>query len=394
MISGTGQALRPAATDAAPGALAIRRISLTDFRCYAGLRLEVDARPVVLTGANGAGKTNLLEAISFLSPGRGLRRAKLTEITRNSAAGGAWAVHVALQGPQGAFEIGTGLAPVEADAENAERRLVRLDGEAAASASQLAEVASVSWLTPQMDRLLSDGASGRRRFLDRLVFGLDPAHARRVAAYEKAMRERTRLLQGGRVDRAWAAALEDTMAEWGVAVAAARRDTVARLGAALEAASGPFPRAVLRVEGVLEDWLDQLPALAAEDRYRERLAEMRARDAEAGGAGEGPHRSDLRVAHAAKNMPAELCSTGEQKALLIAIVLANARLQAARRAAVPILLLDEVAAHLDAVRRAALFDAVGELGAQAWLTGTDATLFEALQGQGQFFTVRDGRLFG
>ena len=394
MNSGTGQALRPAATDAGLGALAIRRISLSDFRCYAGLRLEVEAGPVVLAGANGAGKTNLLEAISFLSPGRGLRRAKLSDVTRREAADSVWAVHVSLQGPQGSFEIGTGLAPVEAGSEAIERRLVRLDGETVSGPSQLAEVASVSWLTPQMDRLLSEGSSGRRRFLDRLVYGLDPGHARRVVAYEKAMRERTRLLQGGRFDPAWAGALEGTMAEWGVAVAAARRDTVARLGAALEAADGPFPRALLRVDGVLEAWLDELPALAAEDRFRERLAALRGRDAEAGGAAEGPHRSDLKVAHAAKNIPAELCSTGEQKALLIAIVLANARLQAARRAAVPILLLDEVAAHLDAIRRAALFDAITELGAQAWLTGTDAALFEALQGRGQFFTVRDGRLIG
>ncbi|HUN51596.1 MAG TPA: DNA replication/repair protein RecF, partial [Candidatus Sulfotelmatobacter sp.] len=366
MNSGTGRAVRPAAADAGLGALAVRRLLLTDFRCYAGLRLDIAAGPVVLTGGNGAGKTNLLEAISFLSPGRGLRRARLTEVTRRGAApAAAWAVHAALAGPRGDCEIGTGLAPAEAGGDIAERRLVRLDGAAATGPSQLAEVASVVWLTPQMDRLFSEGAAGRRRFLDRLVFGLDPGHARRVAAYEKAMRERTRLLQSGRFDPAWVGALEGTMAEWGVAVAAARRDAIARLGAALEAASGPFPRALLGVEGLLERWLDEAPALAVEDRYRERLAERRGRDAEAGGAGEGPHRSDLRVAHAAKDMPAELCSTGEQKALLIAIVLANARLQAARRAAVPILLLDEVAAHLDAARRAALFEAIGALGAQA-----------------------------
>jgi DNA replication and repair protein RecF len=401
MNSGSGQAVQAAANGfdgsaivgAGFGVLAVRRLSVSDFRCYAGLRIEVDACPVVLTGANGAGKTNLLEAISFLSPGRGLRRARLSEVTRRPASA-PWAVAANISGPEGAIDIGTGLAASDGADEAGERRVVKLDGELVSGPSQLAEITSVSWLTPQMDRLFVEGASGRRRFLDRLVFGLDPLHARRVAAYEKAMRERTKVLKAGRVDPAWAAALESTMAEGGVAVAAARREAVARLDAALAAAGGRFPRALLRIEGVLESWLDTMPALEAEDRFRARLAEVRGRDAEAGGAVEGPHRSDLKVAHAMKGMPAELCSTGEQKALLIAIVLANVRLQAARRSAVPILLLDEVAAHLDLARRTALFAEIAELGAQAWLTGTDAALFEAMRGYGQFFTVRDGRVIG
>ena len=388
-----GRALEIAAGTATGTATAqaVTWLTLTDFRSYAGLRLEIDARPVVLTGANGAGKTNLLEALSLLSPGRGLRRARLAEMTRLNG-GGPWGIAARLQGPGGLNEVGTALAPVEAG--GGERRQVKIDGDTEAGPSRLAAVLGLSWLTPQMDRLFAEGASGRRRFLDRLVYGLDPEHARRVAAYEKAMRERSRLLKAGRADPAWLTALEETMAEWGVAVAWARRDAVARLAAALEADRGPFPRATLAVEGELADWLDQMPAVDAEDRFRTQLAENRGRDAEAGGALAGPHRADLQVGHAVKGMPAGLCSTGEQKALLIAIVLANARLQAARRQAVPILLLDEVAAHLDAGRRAALFEATLSLGAQAWFTGTDAGLFEPLGSAAQYYTVRDGRLFG
>jgi len=380
-----------AAPESAAGQ-AVTRLTLTDFRSYAGLRIAADPRPVVLTGPNGAGKTNLLEALSLLSPGRGLRRARLGDMTRRNG-GGSWGIAASLSLAAGSAEIGTALAPA-ADDGGSERRLVKIDGDANASQSSLATVVGISWLTPQMDRLFVEGASGRRRFLDRLVFGLDPEHARRVAAYEKAMRERNRLLKAGRADPAWLAALEDTMAEWGIAVAWARRDAVARLTAALDADTGPFPRASLAVEGEIEGWLDAMPALEVEDRFRAALAESRSRDAVAGGALSGPHRSDLLVSHAVKALPAELCSTGEQKALLIAIVLANARLQAARREAVPILLLDEVAAHLDAGRRAALFATIVELGAQAWLTGTDVASFEPLQGAAQFYTVRDGRLFG
>ncbi|MCW5732321.1 MAG: DNA replication/repair protein RecF [Alphaproteobacteria bacterium] len=393
------QSPRPALPAARTGASAhaVRRLSLSDFRCYAGLRLEVDARPVVLTGPNGAGKTNLLEALSLLSPGRGMRRARLGEFVRRDAPSGAFAVAARLDGPAGWVEIGTGLqiASERAEDQPAERRSVRIDGQPAAGPQALAEVTSLAWLTPQMDRLFIEAPSGRRRFLDRLTFGLDPAHARRVAAYEKAMRERNRLLRAGGSDPAWLAALEGTMAEWAVAVAAARRDALARFSAALdELPDGPFPRARLAVRGRLEDWLDEMPALDAEDRYRMMLRAQRQEDMEAGGALEGPHRSDLLVRHAAKDMPAEQCSTGEQKALLIAILLADVRLQLARRGATPVLLLDEVAAHLDQVRRAALFAQIGELGAQAWMTGTEPQLFEALRGEAQFFTVRDGRLFG
>ena len=250
----------------------------------------------------------------------------------------------------------------------------------------------VTWLTPQMDRLFIEGPSARRRFLDRLVLGLDPAHAARVSAYEHAMRERSRLLRDGPCDPTWLDALDEVMAAQGVAVAAARRDAVERLDEACAAATGPFPRARLSLVGTVEAWLDDLPALAAEDRFRTALRDSRAADAVAGGAAIGPHRSDLTVTHAERGIPAETMSTGEQKALLISIVLAHARLQRETRGEPPLLLLDEVAAHLDAARREALFAALLGLESQVWLTGTDAALFVPLRGSARFLSVSDGAL--
>ena len=377
-----------AGLDSLPGfAPSVARIDLAEFRNYTALRLELAGRPVVLTGPNGAGKTNLLEALSFLSPGRGLRRARLGEVTRQGAPSRAWAVAVRLATSTGSVDLGTGLGAGNED--EGERRLVRVDGQPASGPAVLTDHLCLAWLTPQMDRLFIESAGGRRRFLDRLVYGFDPDHARRVAAFERAMRDRNRLLERGG-DGEWLAAQEETMAEHAVAVAAARRDGVARLGAALRQSAGPFPRADIAVDGLLETWLDEMPASAVEDRYRAALAAGRPRDAAAGLTLEGPHRADFLVRHAAKDQAAEFCSTGEQKALLIAIVLANARLVAARRGIAPILLLDEVVAHLDQARRAALFDEICTLGAQAWLTGTDAALFAELRDRAEFFTVRDG----
>jgi len=250
----------------------------------------------------------------------------------------------------------------------------------------------VLWLTPQMDRLFIEGPAGRRRLMDRLVLGLDPAHAARVARYEQALRERSRLLRDGSQDPAWLGALEEIMAAEGVAVAAARRDAVERLDRVCATAEGAFPRARLSLIGTIEGWLDTMPALAAEERFRAALAQSRAGDALSGGAGLGPHRSDLGVLHAEKGIAAEAASTGEQKALLIAILLAQARLQRAVRGEPPLLLLDEVAAHLDAVRRAALFKVLAGLESQAWITGTEAALFAQLSGAARFLTVRDGAL--
>jgi DNA replication and repair protein RecF len=256
----------------------------------------------------------------------------------------------------------------------------------------LAEHVAVIWLTPAMDRLFVESSSGRRRFLDRLVFGFDPAHAGRLSRYEHTLRERARLLREGRFDQGWLSGLEDQMATTGVAVAAARREVIQRLRAACDRAVGPFPGADLAVAGAVEDWLDQGPALDAEDSLRRNLRDNRRRDAESGGATVGPHKSDLAVRHAAKDMPAALCSTGEQKALLIAIVLANARLLAAERGAAPLLLLDEVAAHLDPDRREALFGEILALGAQAWMTGTDASVFAPLAQEAARVFVDDARI--
>lgn len=355
---------------------------MTRFRCYASVRLMPDARPVVLAGPNGAGKTNLLEAVSLLAPGRGLRRARLAEMDRHGDAGG-WGVAATVATPDGDVEIGTGR---EAEGE---RRVVRINGEPARSQTALADFVSALWLTPDMDRLFREGAAARRRFLDRLVFGFDPAHAGRVTAYEQAMRERARLLAEGNRDDTWLSALEDTMAGRGVAIAAARLDMVQRLTRALAAATGPFPGVALTVEGSVEKWLGSGPALAAEDRLRDELRDARRHDTQTGTTSAGPHRSDLRARHVTKDMPADYCSTGEQKAMLIAIVLAEARLQAAERGVAPLLLLDEVAAHLDEERRSALFDVICGLPGQTWMTGTDASLFAPLGNRAQRYSVAD-----
>jgi DNA replication and repair protein RecF len=371
------------------------RLALTDFRNYARAEIEVDRRPVVLIGPNGAGKTNLLEAISFLVPGRGLRQARLGEVDRVHAArdmAAAWGVAATINRQDGAVEVGTGRDPVAATGNGRERRLVKVNGALVGGASALAELLAVIWLTPQMDRLFLDGTSARRRFLDRLVYAFDPDHAKRLAQYEHALQERAQLLRERGVagaDAAWLSALEQQIAERGVAIAAARRELVARLGQSLAEAVGPFPRAGLAIDGAVESWLDQGPALAAEDALRARLAESRARDAEAGGALWGPHRSDLAVTHLATGLPAASCSTGEQKALLISILLAHARLQVASHGAAPLLLLDEVAAHLDGTRRSALYAELLALGVQAWLTGTDEALFSEFGSRAQFFHVRN-----
>jgi DNA replication and repair protein RecF len=373
----------------------VTRLVLTDFRNYREARLTLGTASVVLTGPNGAGKTNLLEAVSFLAPGRGLRGAKLSEIDRRRRAerGGpsrGWAVAAVVATRRGTLRIGTG-HDVGLQSTG-ERRIVRIDGEPARGQAMLGERLGVVWLTPSMDRLFLEGPSGRRRFLDRLVLGLDPAHASHVAAYEQALRERSRLLRDGPADSAWFAALEKVMAERGVAVAAARRDAVQQLDRVCAEAEGPFPRARLRLIGTVEDWLEAMPALAAETKLASALAANRQADAQAGGALIGPHRSDLAVALADKDIAAELASTGEQKALLISILLAHAGLQRAVRGEPPLLLLDEIAAHLDASRRAALFDALLRLDSQTWLTGTDEALFTPLRCQAQFLSVRDGSL--
>jgi DNA replication and repair protein RecF len=391
-------AVEPAAT-AMPGTApmaAVVRLSLSDFRCYKRLRLDVDKLPVVLTGPNGAGKTNLLEAVSFLAPGRGLRRAKLAEAdhrTAEDAAGKPWAVAAVLETGKGRINIGTGREPAEGALSSksgaSERRAVRIDGHPARGQKDLAQHLALVWLTPDMDRLFQEGSSARRRFLDRLVYGFHPEHAGEIAAYETVMRDRARLLADGATDQTWLDALEDGMARHGVAIAASRAAAARRLDQAAASREGPFPAARLSLTGQIDTWLAEMPAVAVEDRMRATLQASRTHDATLGGAACGPHRTDLIVRYAAKDRPARECSTGEQKALLLSILLAMARELAAERGEAPILLLDEVVAHLDGFRRAALFDEISVLGAQAWLTGTDDELFAGLRGRARFFRVLD-----
>jgi DNA replication and repair protein RecF len=374
--------------------LGVTRLTLTNFRSYAALRLDVDTRPVVLTGVNGAGKTNLLEALSFLAPGRGLRGVRLAQVGRQQAARPdtpvvPWAVAVTLTTPDGPVDLGTGLA-----ASGSERRTVHVNGQPAKGAAALARHVGAVWLTPAMDRLFVDGPGSRRKFLDRLVTAFDADHAGRIAAYDYAYRQRLRLLKDGTGDAPWFAALEDTMARHGVALAAARHDLVARLNRDLAAATGPFPAAKLGLVGTVDGWLGEMPAVDVEDAVRRSLWDERRGIV---GAGAGPHKSDLGVAmaapgHPSHGQPAALCSTGEQKALLISILLAHARLQRAKRGHAPLLLLDEIAAHLDQHRRAALFAEILRLGAQAWMTGTDAALFHGLAENAQFFAVEQGAI--
>jgi DNA replication and repair protein RecF len=382
-----GDAFDRSGSSGSPRGAWIARLTLTEFRSYRQVRLEAGASPIVLTGPNGAGKTNLLEAVSLLSPGRGLRAARPAELQRiGSLPDAPWGVAATIDGPGGAALVGTGRE------FGTERRVVQIDGKPAKSQAALAELLTILWLTPQMDRLFAEGAKSRRRFLDRLVFGFDAAHAGRATRYESALRQRARLLAERPRETAWLDAVEAEMAATGVALAAARRDMVARLERALAAASGPFPRPILAAEGAVEARLAAEPALAAEDWLRAALAANRPADQARGETAIGAHRSDFAVTDADKGVPASLASTGEQKALLVAIVLAAARLIAAERRRAPILLLDEVAAHLDGDRRAALFEEIVALAVQAWLTGTDPGLFAPLGDHAQRFAVRDGRI--
>ncbi|MDX8462268.1 DNA replication/repair protein RecF [Mesorhizobium humile] len=367
----------------------LSKLTLTNFRNYAALSLELAPGAVVLSGDNGAGKTNLLEAISLLTPGRGLRRAPYADVAREDGDGG-FALHARIEGPEGQVEIGTGISGGEAAGEGG--RKVRINGAPARSAEDMLEWLRVVWLTPAMDGLFPGPAADRRRFLDRLVLAIDPGHGQRALDYEKAMRGRNRLLTEGSRDGAWFDAIETQMAETGVAIAAARAELVRLLAAMIDRlpGSGPFPQADISLAGDLESEVAAAPAVDVEERYRRALANGRERDRAAGRTLDGPHRSDLVVRHRPKSMPAELCSTGEQKALLVGIVLSHARLTGEMSGLTPILLLDEIAAHLDAGRRAALFSILEELNCQAFMTGTDAALFSSLEGRAQFLTVDHG----
>lgn len=372
-----------------PAQTHISKLALTNFRNYAGLAIDLAPGAVVFSGDNGAGKTNLLEAISLLTPGRGLRRAPYADVAREGGDGG-FALHARLDGPDGQVEIGTGISGGDSAGEGGRR--VRINGSSARSAEEMLEWLRVVWLTPAMDALFTGPAADRRRFLDRLVLAIDPGHGQRAIDYEKAMRGRNRLLTEGSRDDRWFDAIETQMAETGVAIAAARAEMVRLLAAMIDRLpdTGPFPQADIGLSGELEAEIAIAPAVDVEERFRRTLAEGRDRDRAAGRTLEGPHRSDLVVRHRPKAMPAELCSTGEQKALLVGIVLSHARLTGEMSGMTPILLLDEIAAHLDGGRRAALFSILEDLNCQAFMTGTDAALFSSLKGRAQFLTVDHG----
>ena len=370
----------------------IRRLTLTNFRSYHAAQVQLDrAGPVVLTGANGIGKTNLVEAVSLLAPGRGLRRATMEELAF-SEGDGAWAVSAEIEGMLGLATLGTGIDP-PAGEESVPTRKCRIDRESVGSATAFADHLRVVWLTPAMDPLFNGPASERRRFLDRLVLAVDAQHSSRVAALERSLRSRNRLLEDSPGDSHWLDAVEHETAEVAVAVAAGRAETAKRLSAALEASrdtAREFPLAQIALQGWMEQLLPDHSAVEIEDRYRSLLKDNRARDAAAGRTLDGPHLSDLVVSHASKNIPAADASTGEQKALLIRLVLAHASLIKQMTGFAPLLLLDEVVAHLDPSRRAALYDALSLLGAQFWMTGADPAAFGDIVGRAQVFLVRGG----
>jgi DNA replication and repair protein RecF len=369
----------------------VRRLNLHNFRNYHTASLEAGAGTIALVGPNGAGKTNLIEAISFLAPGRGLRRATLNEIAFNEG-DGSWAVAAEIEGALGLATLGTGIDPPPEDAATTVRQC-RIDREPVPSAAAFADHLRIIWLVPAMDSLFAGAPSERRRFLDRLALAVDAEHASRVNALERSLRSRNRLLEEARVDTHWLDAVEHETAELAVAVASLRVETVRRLAAVLATRNNsPFPPVEVTIDGWLEQLIPAHPASDVEQRYREVLRDNRGRDAAAGRTLDGPHLSDLKVFYAAKGIAAADVSTGEQKALLIGLVLAHARLLDEMTGAAPVLLLDEVLAHLDPARRLALHRELAELGAQAWMSGADPALFREIESPAAVVEVKSGTL--
>jgi DNA replication and repair protein RecF len=371
----------------------IRRLLLTNFRSYHAAQVELGADLVVLTGPNGAGKTNFIEAVSFLAPGRGLRRATLEDVAF-AEGDGSWAVAADVDGALGLATLGTGIELTVTEGATVARKC-RIDREPVSSAAAFADHLRVVWLVPAMDGLFNGPASERRRFLDRLVLAVDAEHGSRVNALERSLRSRNRLLEDPRPDPHWLDAIEHETAELAVAVTALRVETVTRLAAALtarRAAASAFPSAEITLDGWMERMVPLHPAVEIEDRYRQVLKESRARDAVAGRTLDGPHLSDLGVVYAPKGIPAADASTGEQKALLIGLVLAHVGLLAEMSGFAPVLLLDEVVAHLDPSRRAALYAELGTIGAQAFLTGADAAAFADVATRADVLEVAPGQV--
>lgn len=388
----------------------VERLTLTDFRNYASLRLKTEIAPIVIYGENGAGKTNILEAISFLTPGRGLRGSRLADIKRfiPQISGNGdysfisplnWAVAADVVKNDETYSIATGVEKsskedYETDEiRSFERRIVKVDNTKLSSQGDLGKYFSATWLTPQMDRLFRGGSQPRRSFLDRLVYAFDMEHAKRTASFEHLYRERYRLLKEGKKDSFWLNSIEENMAATGVAIAAARREQIARLNAFIEhEPDDVFPSVRLQLDGKIENLLDSKSAIAVEDEYREMLAKQRNffLDDETL---DGVNRTDFKVYFKKKGMPADLCSTGEQKSLLISIVLTQAKCQTLHQGFAPVMLLDEVAAHLDDIKREALLEKITDLNIQAWITTTNPELFDSLRTSAQFLEIRSNKVF-
>ena len=384
----------------------VKRLTLTDFRNYAFLRVNPDLSPVIITGENGSGKTNLLEAVSFLTPGRGMRSARLADIKRFMPAvvsdgyvpQAGWAVSAQIYKNGDEYEIGTAveksLRETEDETRSFDRRIVKIEGEKSSAQTDLGRYFSAIWLTPQMDRLFRGGAQPRRSFLDRLVYAFDNEHAKRCSDFEHTYKQWYQLLKssGGNADKNWLTGLEENMAALGVAIAAARREQIARLNRFIaQAPDDVFPDVELKLDGIIEKMLDDMPAVDVEDFYARKLADER-RNVLYNDNVDGVNRSDFKVYFRRKRMPAELCSTGEQKSLLISIILAQTKCQILYRGFAPVLLLDEVAAHLDDGKREALLAKIRELDLQAWITATNPEPFAAFRNYAQFWEVKNNSI--
>ena len=379
----------------------IRKLTVSNFRNYSNASLEPSKQMVVLLGNNGAGKTNLLEAISLLSPGRGLRRAQLTQLNRVKTdstkendtieAQRQWAVSVRVESNGFQTKIGTGCETAVADGKSA-KRLVKINGNIVKSQIALNDYLSVSWLTPQMDRLFVEGGSQRRRFLDRLVFAFDALHSKRVNRYNHALRERKKLLQSWTQDTSWLNAIENSLAEMGVAIAVTRQDLIRRLSPIIGKSMGLFPSAIISMEGEVENWLEDNSALEVEQRFREELKKSRAKGPSESNQIPGPHRSEFNCLHSSNKMEASLCSTGEQKALLVSIMLSHAILRKKECGSAPILLLDEISAHLDERRRSSLFELLQNLESQIWMTGTESGAFSDILKIAEAYNISEGKI--
>lgn len=390
----------------------VSRLTLTDFRNYQFLRICPTANIIIVFGENGSGKTNILEAISLLTPGRGLRNAKLADIKRiffdpddeykpEKISLFNWAISAEIYQGNDDFKIGTAverniknvLTDDDEDTRYFERRIVKINENKVSSQAELGKYISAIWLTPQMDRLFRGGSQPRRSFLDRLVFAFDNEHAKRLLNFEHYYKEWYKLIKIGKNDNLWLSGLEENMASLGVAIAAARREQIARLNAFIESRPDDvFPNVVLELNGTIEKMLDTLPAVDVEDKYKQLLFSQR-KNVLLHESADGINRTDFKVYYKKKRMPAELCSTGEQKSLLISIILAQAKCQALFKGFAPILLLDEVVAHLDDEKREALLLKIKELGTQAWITTTNPELFSSLTGQAQFLKVENNQIF-